>query len=258
MSAHAEVERGRVAVLLEVRVVGRRSGAQHAPSQVEAFVRRQLHHLETVGHSSEATRRPITTIRSAMVRASLSSCVTWMAVVPSGLQERSRPRRRAGRGGRGRARRAARRAAARVATGPASAPARRAGPPRPTAWPPAGARSRAGRRGRAARRPAPLIAAAAVVLHAQAEGHVGADVLVREQLEVLEHQADAAAVRRHAGEVARRPNAHGRRRACGARRSPAAACSCRDPLGPSKATISPVATVRRHAVEHRSRRRSAR
>ena len=62
------------------------------------------------------------------------------------------------------------------------------------------ARSRRARPGRAARRPGrPGRPAAAG--HPQPEGDVAADVAVREQLPVLEHQPEAAPVHRHAGQV---------------------------------------------------------
>ena len=60
---------------------------------------------------------------------------------------------------------------------------------------------------------------------------VGGDVAVREQLLVLEHHADAAAVRRHARDVAAVEVRPCRRRARRARRRRAAACSCRCPTG---------------------------
>ena len=85
----------------------------------------------------------------------------------------------------------------------------------------------AGRPARAARPPARPRPLAALPLHPEAEGDVGADVEVREQRVVLEHHPDAAPVRRRGGDVDAVDGDACRRRAAAGRRWRAAGSTCR-------------------------------
>ena len=169
---------------------------------------------------------------------------------------------------------AARSAAGRAAPGPASPSARRASAAAaaaraPAPAPPAAARRpRAWRRARRSKPGSPTSSSTSATraraslarraLHPQPERDVAADVAVREQREVLEHQPEAALVRRAPRQVLGRPSST--RPAVG-RSSPATARSSvvlPQPLGPSRLTISPSATLEVDAVERRRARRSGR
>ena len=199
------------------------------------------------------------TTRSATVAASSWSWVTCTAVVPSSLKqpaqlddeplaqvaveraerlvEHQQPRLGARAPGPGRP------AAARRPR--ASATRRRSHPASPTSVEQLG-----DPRDRRRPRQAPCIRSPKATLPA--------DVAVREQLVVLEHQPDAAPVRRAPRPGRRRPAAPARRRAPASPATTRSSVVLPQPLGPEHATISPSATVEVDAVEHARGRRSAR
>ena len=215
-------------------VVGSSSPAKRPPGRRAVRSTRRRRSWVSVGVSSATVMparpgRSIVSTRSAIVRASSWSWVTSSAVVAAARRmaassgarrscsSRSRPgqrlveQQRRGDGASDRA------SATRLASPPLSVghrPALEAGE--------SDEGEHLGRRGvaRAGRRQP---------LHPQPELDVGGDVAVREQLLVLEHHPDAAAVRRHVGDVdAVELIVPGLGREQAGDR-PAAACSCRCP-----------------------------
>ena len=130
----------------------------------------------------------------------------------------------------------------------------RAAARRPRAPAPSGARIPRGRRAPRISRARASAVGRGATLHARSpKATLPSDVAVREQRVVLEHQPEAAAVGRHAGEVdavAQRP---ARRRAARGRRPPAAACSCRC----RSARARTRSRRRRRSGRRRRRRRTA-